>query len=694
MQRTTTFVTCSLASQILFSQAYLEWGRRLGGTNFVEPTAVAVDEEGNVYTAGTFREDCDFDPSVSGIQELTAYDFEDIFITKLDASGAFVWVSRFRSTASPAPNDIAVDAAGNIYLTGSFSDSLDIDPGPLEEFLTTGNGFINCFLLKLDATGALQWGYQWGGESDFDQDNVAAMDLSSSGDVVLTGLYYGSVDFDPGPGDVSLPGPYGTFIMELGSTGQFHWVKGVVGNDNGDSFRARDIAVSLDESILIVGDITGTIDLDPGNGSSIYSTASPGDDIGIVSLNSEGAFQWAHGIGGDGFQRGYSVDTDLGNRVLVAGAFDGVTDFDPGSGVEELDPSNGSSVFLLVLSPTGSFVAVRQPGDEYAEGWDSKVRVGPDDAVYLHYGSYAVVTGEMQTIAAHVADPVARGGAAMALFIERWSPDADLIWSKVLYPVWASASALEIDAGSNIFSTAPFSDTLDVDPNLDVVELIPSGTNRDALVHKMRQCFPTTSSTTVSACDSYTWEANDSTYLATATDTVALLNVQGCDSTITLLLTIISVEAAIEVVGETLLAEPEGAGYQWIDCSSSEAIPGETEQTFTPAVAGIYAVIATINACSDTSECQDLNVGLLAATMQAGITVLPNPTSGSTTIRFGALQEGILIRLLNATGQEVRVLRAQNTDHVVVDLDVAKALYMLDIRNESDERTMIRLIVQ
>jgi len=140
-------------------------------------------------------------------------------------------------------------------------------------------------------------------------------------------------------------------------------------------------------------------------------------------------------------------------------------------------------------------------------------------------------------------------------------------------------------------------------------------------------CPTTTGSDTQTACDSYTW-IDGNTYTSsnnTATDT--LTNMAGCDSVVTLNLTINTVDNGITNSSPTLTATATIASYQWLDCDNSYAlIAGETNQNFTATINGNYAVVVTQNGCTDTSACEMVNnVGI--DKINSNIKIHPNPTN-------------------------------------------------------------------
>ncbi len=103
------------------------WAKQMGGTNNDYALSIAIDATGNVYTIGTFWETADFDPGI-GTFNLTSAGSFDIFISKLDVAGNFVWAKRIGGISQDYARSINIDALGNIYFTGAFTGIVDFDP--------------------------------------------------------------------------------------------------------------------------------------------------------------------------------------------------------------------------------------------------------------------------------------------------------------------------------------------------------------------------------------------------------------------------------------------------------------------------------------------------------------------------------------------------------------------------------------
>lgn len=143
-------------------------------------------------------------------------------------------------------------------------------------------------------------------------------------------------------------------------------------------------------------------------------------------------------------------------------------------------------------------------------------------------------------------------------------------------------------------------------------------------------CLPTASIDTHIECDSYTWMDSITYTSSDTTATYVLTNAGGCDSLITLNLTINRVDTSIVRTDTTLSAHATGT-YQWLDCwNAMQVLPGQTNQTFIPAQNGSYAVEISQNSCVDTSICYSFNsLSILETDLAKAIVLYPNPTNGT-----------------------------------------------------------------
>lgn len=187
----------------------------------------------------------------------------------------------------------------------------------------------------------------------------------------------------------------------------------------------------------------------------------------------------------------------------------------------------------------------------------------------------------------------------------------------------------------------------------------------------------------ITACDSYTWIDGNTYTASNSTATYALTNVNGCDSVVTLNLTINTADASVSPSGITLTANTSGATYQWLTCPGMTPISGATNQSYTATANGDYAVIVTENGCSDTSACFTITgVGMLSHDWPGTITAYPNPTSGEVSIDLGALYEGIVLNVYDAIGQLVMTEQFASINRVAFNLEGSPGIYIVVIQAE------------
>jgi hypothetical protein len=304
----TTFIAAPSANAWSAAQAAVSV---FGGTDDDSGNAIAVDSIGNVYTTGTFIGTVDFDPG-AGTANLVSAGSSDVFISKLDSSGNYVWAKRFGGTDSDEGFSITLDSSGNVYTTGIFRSTVDFDPGDGIANLTSA-GNTDVFVSKLNSSGNLVWAKKFGGTSPDEGKSIA---IDSTGNVYTTGTFRGTVDFDPGAGTANLVAAGGNsdidvFISKLDTSGNYVWAKGFGGTDI-DS--GRSIAVDTNGNVYTTGIFRSTADFDPGAGTTNLTSAG-GPDVFISKLDSSGNFVWAKRFGGTSGEYGVAIDLDSTGNV-------------------------------------------------------------------------------------------------------------------------------------------------------------------------------------------------------------------------------------------------------------------------------------------------------------------------------------------------------------------------------------------
>ena len=202
----------------------------------------------------------------------------------------------------------------------------------------------------------------------------------------------------------------------------------------------------------------------------------------------------------------------------------------------------------------------------------------------------------------------------------------------------------------------------------------------------------TDSTITATACDSYT-APDGEVYTTSGIKTAVIPNAAGCDSTITIDLTIINVDVSVTQDGITLTANATDASYQWLDCDNDySAIAGETEQSFTATQNGNYAVEVTQDICVATSDCFAVTgVGVIENTFANEIIVYPNPTRDIVKVDLGKVLDEFTVIINDVNGKLVRKSTYKDTQTLELNLDVQPGIYLMTI-SSGDKKVTIKLI--
>lgn len=207
---------------------------------------------------------------------------------------------------------------------------------------------------------------------------------------------------------------------------------------------------------------------------------------------------------------------------------------------------------------------------------------------------------------------------------------------------------------------------------------------------------PSVGTDIITACNSYTW-INGVTYTASnSSATHVLTNSTGCDSTVTLNLTINTVDNSVTQVDDiTLESNATGANYQWLDCNNNNVqINGANSSTFMATSNGNYAVQVTENGCTDTSQCFAITqVNLDELLMNNEVVVYPNPTSANTTLLFKGNSPAD-IEIIDQTGRTVHETEKVKSGDILKISHLSPGTYYLKVHLEDGTSMELTLIKQ
>jgi hypothetical protein len=186
------------------------------------------------------------------------------------------------------------------------------------------------------------------------------------------------------------------------------------------------------------------------------------------------------------------------------------------------------------------------------------------------------------------------------------------------------------------------------------------------------------------ACDSYTWIDSQTYTSSNNTATHTLTNNAGCDSVVTLDLTITTVDATVSTNLYTITATASGATYQWIDCNDNNApIAGETGQSYTATANGDYAVIVMENGCTETSACENITgIGVGEVALNDAITIYPNPSQGMFVITVTGVSDNVSILVTDMLGKTVYDAPVSNGKAMLNLSEQAPGIYLVQVQTQ------------
>ena len=298
----------------------------------------------------------DFGPGVGVFNLGAANGGRDIFVTKLDATGNLLWAKQLGGSGPYQDGTgLDIDNNGNVYVSGRFNLTIDLDPGPGTFNLTTATPFVNdmdAFICKLDAGGNFIWGKQFGSTLE---EFISDLNLDGTGNLYSTGFFQQTIDFDPAAGvhNLTSAGGWDCFILKLDTAGNFVWANRIGGTSNDFS------RISIDNFgyIYVSGFFHGNIDFDPGPSVYNMSTTTLYSKVFVTKWDAQANFIWAINMGGDSNNGISQMVFDGVNNMYATGVFDQTMNCDPSGGVYNVT-SNGLydvNVLKLVQPPVGIF---------------------------------------------------------------------------------------------------------------------------------------------------------------------------------------------------------------------------------------------------------------------------------------------------------------------------------------------------
>lgn len=337
------------------------WSQRFGDSEYQRTRCVAVDGSGSLLLTGEFAGTVDFGGGI-----LTSPgDLNSIFLVKFDPDGVHLWSKRFGDEESQQGWSVAADEDGNVLLTGFIFGTANFGGGPLES-----EGFDDVFLAKFTPDGTHLWSQVFGDPWHTWGRGVAT---DGSGNILLTGHFFGTVDF--GGGLLTSVGAEDVFLAKFDPDGAHLWSKSFGDAAEGYWCGGESVAMDATGNVHLAGYFGGIVDFGGGPLSG-----DGGFDIFLAKFDPSGTHLWSQGFGDpDGaFRcRGWSTAVDVSGDVLLTGELEGTVDF----GGAPLTSSGAEDIFLAKFDPSGTHLWSRHFGDAGVDVGYSVAVDGAEDAL-------------------------------------------------------------------------------------------------------------------------------------------------------------------------------------------------------------------------------------------------------------------------------------------------------------------------
>jgi hypothetical protein len=323
-------------------------------------------------------------------------------------NGNLLWADAYGGVGEDRGQSVAVDAQGELFMTGYFSDTVDFGGGPLTAFKLPTQTILptDVFLAKYSPAGVHRWSKQFGAQSD---DKATGVAVDAEGNVVMAGSFANSVSFGGEP--LSSVGGWDIFLAKCsGADGGHLWSRSF-GSAAHESSTYR-LTADPERNVIVTGSFSNPIDF--GGGPLGVVT---GPDIFLAKYaGGDGAHLWSRAIGGTGADFGHAVATDAMGNVVVVGEFGATVDFGGGP----LTSAGLSDIFVAKYSPSGAHLWSQRFGSTSS---DNAKGVAVDSL------GNVIVTGQF-------VGTVGFGGASLQsagstdVFVAKYSPSGVHLWSR------------------------------------------------------------------------------------------------------------------------------------------------------------------------------------------------------------------------------------------------------------------------
>ena len=738
------------------------WGTYYSGYFGSWGYSCAVDDSCNVYLSGYTGSTTNI--AFNGHQNVKSSS-SDAFLVKFNSSGIRLWGTYYGGPGYDLAHSCSVDDSGNVYLAGRTSSTTNI---ALRGFQNDFGGIFDAFLVKFRADGTRLWGTYYGGLLD---ESFSSCTVGDSGNVYFLGSTKSTTNIALGGHQDSIGGNSSAFLAKIlcedsvivsyVACNSFTWINGVTYTaSNNTAFVTLANSMGCDSVVvlnLIIGYPDAVTDTVIECGSSFvwmdsvtytsnnYTAKDTLTNVygcdsvvtlsltfgqatsGIDTVHACYSYQWLDGVT-------YTSNNTTATHTIANGNLAGcdslvtlnltVSTYSYSvanmTACDSLNWINGVTYYSSVSGIYDTLVGAAASGCDSIVILNFIKTLDQSVATVFACGSYTWINGVTYTSNNNTAVDTLTNSlgcdsvVTLNLTINNTSVGIDTQIACVSYTwidgvTYTSSTTTAMDTLLNAnncdsiitLNLTILNPTTGIDTQVacdsytwinGVTYVVSNNTAKDTLINSLGCDSIVTLNLTINnsntgidtqiGCKNYTW-IDGITYTASNnTATYTLTNSFGCDSIITLNLTFNNLDTSVNVNSHTLTANQSGASYQWLDCSTGYTIiPNETNFSFTAMISGSYAVEITMNSCTDTSSCITLtDLGITESDFGSNFKIYPNPTQGKVSIGLGKTYQNVNVQVLNSVGQVVATpVKTKSTDYIEFEITGERAVYFIRI---------------
>lgn len=401
-----------LLSQLSKSQSF--FNQVVGGSGMDEINDIARDSIGNIYSTGYFSSPiAQFGSSL--ITNTSSANSSDVFVSKSSPTGVVIWTKKIGGPNQDKGKAIALDKAGNVFVTGTFIGSVSFGPGLT---LTANSGSADIFICKYDNAGNFLWAQNVGGQLG---DEVYDIGVDHSGNAILTGQYMANANFGPLTATSSLDTSgtqftFDIFILKLSGFGSLKWLK-----TGSAKYEDRGTALAIDSlnNIFVTGQFSDTIQFTQTYPNSVFNTCfvmkldSMGNELNMVKFS--GSSSLAN-----------SICVNDSNQVLICGDFTGNLFFNT-SPPQQIVSAYARKIFIAKFDNNLGFIYCKSYGS--SKSVSAKKIYAGHDLTYTVFGEFKCTFSQFSDL---YGSGVFNAIGYQDLFVAKFSTGGNPLWQRHL----------------------------------------------------------------------------------------------------------------------------------------------------------------------------------------------------------------------------------------------------------------------